>query len=169
MNTAHTLTDSELTEQLSVATKQRNEGRSRGTSDWGLWQQEVDRLEIELKRRVAKKEKPIRSVRLERLVLWRLIKAALAAGYCISLNDGEEWVIKHSTDRRAVLAACMSTDEDVMRFREAGDKTHVVGSVWMVYGNSGWDCIADYHTNAAMDALIEPVMDWAEKLDERTR
>lgn len=46
------LSNEELTERLLVATRQRNHGRNLGTSDWGLWQMEVDALEIEVARRV---------------------------------------------------------------------------------------------------------------------
>ena len=112
------------------------------------------------------KQKPIRSRRLERLVLFRLIKAALWAGCNISLYDGEEWVIKRSTDRRALLAASMSTDEDYLRIRTANGV--IVGVVVLVYGNEGWDVISDYTDNPTMEAIVTPVMEWAEKLNERT-
>lgn len=109
--------------------------------------------------------KPVMCQRAARLVLWRLIKSAKAAGYIFSLSDGECWTVLKSEDTRAVMAAAMTTDEDVVRFRNRGNE--VIGSVWLVYGNSGWDVICDYTANERMEALIAPIMDWAEKMEAR--
>lgn len=38
--------------------------------------------------------------RVEREIAQRVIKDVLAAGYTISVNDGEETTLKRSTDRR---------------------------------------------------------------------
>jgi hypothetical protein len=70
-----------------------------------------------------------------------LIDDGIAAGYTISVYDGEETVLTHSTDKEAILSAMFSTDEDILIFAKHNKR---VGYVNFVYGNSGWDVIADY-------------------------
>lgn len=76
----------------------------------------------------------------ERAVVLKLIDTLLAAGFEISVNAGEE-IHPWTTDRVAVIDAVMNTDEDWLNVRRDGRH----GAVYLVYGNSGWDFICDYH------------------------
>lgn len=97
---------------------------------------------------------------LEARVMRSAIAELLAAGFTLSVHDGEEMTVKQSTDARAVFAALRTTDDDRMiTYRADGSR---VGSIWFVYGNDGWDVISDYHislepyltkTNALVDKL----------------
>jgi hypothetical protein len=82
----------------------------------------------------------------EATVARKLIRIILDKGYAISVFDGEEWVVKVSTDRKAIIRAVGSTGEDLIRIREF-DKH--VGSFWLVYGNAddGSELIADHTDN----------------------
>lgn len=95
---------------------------------------------------------------VERRIVLALIDQALAEGYELSVNDGEEqhpW----TTDRAAVVADIMNTDEDRLYLR----KNHQTAWVFLVYGNEGWTVICDYSTS--LEALLEPVNKLAERLE----
>lgn len=101
-------------------------------------------------------------------VVGRLVKHALASGYTVSVNDGEEWVVKKSTKQKEIIDACYSTDEDVLLFRKDGA---YMGRVMLVYGNCGYDVISDYGApdEAALEAFsawMKPVDDYAESLED---
>lgn len=103
--------------------------------------------------------------RKETLVLKRLIRAALRAGCVVSVNDGEEWTLKRSDDAKAIFGALRSTDGDMIRLRGARSG-ETVGNIWLVYGNDGWDVVADYTDNEAMETILQPVFTFADRLAE---
>lgn len=94
----------------------------------------------------------------EARVARRLVRAALAAGYTISVNDGEEWTVKRSTREREILDALASTGEDMLRLRLPASG-EAVGSFWLVYGNDpdGSELIADHTDNETCDSLYRAV------------
>jgi hypothetical protein len=96
---------------------------------------------------------------VERAVIRRAILDLLAMrceggpAYAISVFDGEETVVADSRDPAIIMAAIMSTDEDalvVRRLRE-GSKPAYAGEMNLIYGNGGWDVIADYSTVLDVD------------------
>lgn len=82
-----------------------------------------------------------------------LVSAALGRGYTMSVHDGEEWALRHSSDADEVLNALATTDADTLAFRLDG--AHV-GSVWIVWGN-GCDLFSDWSDNEAINSLVEPI------------
>lgn len=88
----------------------------------------------------------------------KLIKAALAAGYCVSVNDGEEWTVKLSTDAKAILDALCTTEADTIVLRHADTKERA-GSFWLIYGNDadGSELIADHTDNEDCQRLYDRV------------
>lgn len=87
---------------------------------------------------------------IERLVARQCIADLLAAGFVVSVNDGEETTLAKSTDTAAIVAAMFTTDEDWFylrdtRYPDAPEGHHAW--VRFIYGNSGWDVINDYTTN----------------------
>ena len=95
----------------------------------------------------------------ERNVARRLIRAALNAGYTISVNDGEEWTVKRSTSARIIKDALCTTGEDTLRLHAADpSKTvgwHGAGRFYLVWGNAddGSELIADYTDNGVCNEL----------------
>lgn len=88
---------------------------------------------------------------IETQIAHRIISKALKAGYTVSVNDGEEWALKRSSDRSAICAAIQSTDHDYLRFRNAAGEN--LGWVMLVWGNG--DCVvSDHIDNDAMRALV---------------
>jgi hypothetical protein len=108
-------------------------------------------------------------LRAERRVATKLVNAALKAGYAVSVNDGEEWVVTKSTDRIDILLALGSTDEDVLVLRHTTKSTGWVGCTanpgdrigWfhLVYGNAddGSELISDHSDNTACTTLYDHV------------
>jgi len=95
---------------------------------------------------------------VERRIVTALIDRALAEGYELSVHDGEEWHL-WTTDRAKVIDAIMNTDEDRLYLRKDGHTAWV----YLVYGNSGWDVICDYHTR--LEALLEPINTLTDNLE----
>lgn len=81
---------------------------------------------------------------VERKIATAAIDGLLAAGFTISVNDGDETTLEHSVDKAAILGAMFTTDEDLLI---ACRHKRGIGWVKFIYGNDGWDVISDYTTN----------------------
>lgn len=87
----------------------------------------------------------------------RLVSALLAAGYRLSVNDGEEWTVKQSRNKGEVMAALATTGEDylkahqeeVTKTKEGRHVRKVVASFCLIWGNArdGSELIADHSDN----------------------
>jgi len=78
------------------------------------------------------------------------VKAALAAGFSVGVNDGEETVLTHCKDVETIMKALFSTDEDYLLFYREGETNHFAWA-WLIYGNGPDEVISDYTTN------LEPI------------
>jgi len=97
--------------------------------------------------------------KIEKKIARKFVKVALANGYTISVdNGGDECELENSTDLRKIMAAMFATDEEHLLLTKDGKR---VGWVYFVYGNDGWDVIADYTTN------LESLMPEVDKLADR--
>jgi hypothetical protein len=89
----------------------------------------------------------------ERGVATRLVRAAIHAGYTVSVYDGEEYTVKRSRQERQILEALASTEEDTLVIRDsAGER---LGSLMLIWGNdeTGEELIADYTDKPEIEAL----------------
>jgi len=89
----------------------------------------------------------------ERGVATRLVRAAIHAGYTVSVYDGEEYTVKRSRKERQILAALASTEEDTLLIRDsAGER---IGALCLIWGNDpdGEELIADYTDKPEIEAL----------------
>jgi len=93
-------------------------------------------------------------IKIEKKIIRAIVNSALASNWSVSVYDGEEWTVKKSVSTTEIIKATMTTDEDVLRFHDADG---VVGSVFLVYGNCGWDVVADHSANERMEAFMEPI------------
>lgn len=99
-------------------------------------------------------------IKVERRIVKLTVSTLLTAGYSLSVhNGGDEFEIKNSTDETAILEKMMETDEERLYANKPGKKTQWV---YFIYGESGWDVIAD-HTVGLEDDL-KPVTDLTEQL-----
>jgi hypothetical protein len=113
----------------------------------------------------------IKRIETEGKIVNKLVKQAIASGYRVSVNDGEEWVVEKSVMRTIILDAMFSTDEDVLVFYKPKDGSNTpgfdkVGFVQLIYGNGGYDVIGDYGSKdlEAFTAWMKPIDAYADTL-----
>lgn len=94
---------------------------------------------------------------IERAIVRKLCELVIAKGCTVSINDGEDWPVKRSRDMAEIMHNICACDEETIKIRDKNDMA--VGSVWLVYGNDGWDVISDYHTSLDTDPAVTGVMD----------
>lgn len=85
-----------------------------------------------------------RAKRVERAIVRKLIRVALADGLSVTVNDGGSVVLRNSVSLRAIEDALGSTGEDVVWFSR-GQRSY--GYVFLVWGN-GVDVISDNSNRA---------------------
>lgn len=106
------------------------------------------------------------SVRLRRLVELTIVRKLttdlIAAGYLITVDDGEDEPVRGSKDVDAIMDAAFAVDEAYLRVRKPG--MPVRSFVRLIFGNTGWDVISDYGTD--LDEVLQPVNDYADLMCE---
>lgn len=85
----------------------------------------------------------------------RLIDAAIALGFILSVNDGEVWTVKSSRDRQNIIDALATTDHDLLRVYDP--RSDKAGNIMLIYQN-GEDVISDYHCQPHIEQLCAGVM-----------
>lgn len=98
-------------------------------------------------------------VAAEAQVAEKLVKDALAAGYSISVHEGEDWAIRSSTDKDAIMRSMCSTGEDRLYFHGSNGKS--VGWVWFIWNNGS---VEEVFTDYVANPIIERLVAGAEKL-----
>ena len=98
-------------------------------------------------------------IQIEYRIISSLVDELLAQDLTISINDGEVTTIRRSTDRTVILSNIMCTDEEHMIVHH---KTQYLGSIFLVYGNEGWDVINDY--TVALEPSIQQTLSMIEGL-----
>lgn len=104
-----------------------------------------------------------RRIAIEKQIARATIKALLAAGYIVTMNDGEEDTVEQSTDAAAIYAAMMTTDEDYLIAHTVTGQR--VGYIYFVYGNDGYDVISDY--TMSLETVMNSVNELADELERR--
>ena len=101
---------------------------------------------------------------VERQIVERVVDDALAAGFLLSVdNGGYDFEILLSSDRTAVLAEMFATDEEYLYLYRKNQQ--YAGSVYLVYGNDGWDVICDH--SVALTDLLAGASALADELEEK--
>lgn len=102
----------------------------------------------------------------EREAVNKLIDAALAAGYVISVNDDDsghgDWVLKRSRSKCAIQNVLATTCGDLLLLRDPaaaaafpGTNADRVGWLRLIWGNDGDEVLNDYSDNERTRALVE--------------
>ncbi len=99
--------------------------------------------------------------KMEKAVVSAIVKSALKLGYTVSVWEGGDWALKPSIEYKKIMEACFSTDEDVLVFRNSDSVK--VGSVLLVYGNSGYDVICDY--SESLESMLGKANEVAGRLE----
>lgn len=116
------------------------------------------------------KDEAIRQrILIERAIIRRAVRDILDAhdgNYCISVSDGESWPVKRSRDLDAIMANIGACDEESIRIRHTDDPAGTVssGNLYFVYGNDGWDVIADHTDSPLVHELLKGANDLADEL-----
>jgi hypothetical protein len=104
-----------------------------------------------------------RRIEIERAIVERLVSDALFFhGYTVSYSDGEALTVERSRDIGPIMAQLHRHPEESLTFHDADG--HRVGAVSLVYGNDGYDVIADHTVNDQMAALVAGAGRLAESL-----
>jgi hypothetical protein len=93
---------------------------------------------------------------LERQMASALVKACLARGLTVTVNNGEDIAITRSTDYRAIMDALWQTDEEHLILHDALGRRQ--GWFFLVYGNDGHDLVCDYGITATTDEIWNKVV-----------
>lgn len=102
----------------------------------------------------------------EKRAVKKIVEAAIRLGYMVSLYDGEEYTVKRSTDKKAILAAIYTTDMDRLYFRVKATGEQV-GSVLLVYGNSASEVMADWSDCDEVNTILADAKAFCDKLSEK--
>lgn len=97
-------------------------------------------------------------------VISAFVDDALKLGHLLSVNDGEEFTVKRSTDRAAILGALGTTDADTVVIRRADGER--IGSVMLVYGNEPGVVICDHTDSPEMESILANASKIGERLYE---
>jgi hypothetical protein len=98
---------------------------------------------------------------VEKLIAKKCVGELLKAGFSISVQDGEEIVLRSSTDKKAIMAALATTDEDRLFTHAPADFEGQRNSfVYLVWGN-GCDLIADY--GVSLEEVLSKTNAFADK------
>jgi len=109
-----------------------------------------------------------RRIETEGRICSRLVKQAHAAGYTVSVHDGEEWAVICSTKYTEIMDELFTTDTNTIRIRDKDNNK--IGDVFLVYGNDGYDVMGDWSAPdadklEAFSAWLKPVTDYADTFD----
>lgn len=96
----------------------------------------------------------------ERKAARKLVRAARAAGYLVSVWEGEDWAIRRSDKESDILQALGSTGQDRLDFIQpaASDTGKVTRAGWalLIYGNDpdGSELVADCSDNEITSQIL---------------
>lgn len=100
---------------------------------------------------------------IEKRIVGRVVYDLLAAGWLITVNDGDENPVIDSKDAPTIFKALASTDQDYLMVKAPGRRSAWVRLIW---GN-GVDIISDYVMS--LEDVLKGANELAEKLDEEER
>jgi hypothetical protein len=105
---------------------------------------------------------------VERAVIRRAATDILAAGCAITVFDGEDVSVMKTRDLGEVMDGICACDEEWLRVYEpTGDEAKPwkhLGNIFLVFGNEGWDVLADYHMT--LEPLLAGANEFADTLSE---
>lgn len=103
---------------------------------------------------------------VERAVVRHAANTLVAAGYQLRLHDGEDWATSMTSNVADIMREIGACDEESLYVWHAStgpDKDgRYVGKLFLVYGNDGWDVIADH--SVALEGVLKQTHDYAETL-----
>jgi len=100
-------------------------------------------------------------INVEKRIVRKLVRDLLAAGYELAVTyDGAEFN-PWSQDFKTVTSNLFACDEEWLLTRKHGASPER-SFVCLVYGNDGWDVIADY--GLSLEPVLAPINAWTDTL-----
>jgi len=99
-------------------------------------------------------------IALERRIVGMIVQDAIAQGYTVAIDNGGDEPSEQMSDPAIIMSEALATDEEALRFFNSLGV--YVGSVFLVYGNDGFDVIADHTDNKETRAIIRRAEAYAE-------
>jgi hypothetical protein len=86
---------------------------------------------------------------MERAIIRTAAQSLIAAGFRLRVWDGGDWGCELTDSLDTIMGAIMATDEESIRVYRLGvtEKWIIHGALVLVYGNDGYDVIADNSVN----------------------
>ena len=85
--------------------------------------------------------------RIEKEIVRQVVESLTAAGFKLNIDvDGDYTLLIPTNDVEKLVGAMFQTDEERLYVFREGQK-NPFGWVFFVYGNDGWDVIADFTVN----------------------
>ncbi len=95
-------------------------------------------------------------MRMEKRMASGLVKACLARGFAITIDNGEDKPVVKGTGYREIMDNLWQTDEESILIYDTEGVCR--GWFFLVYGNDGWDLVADFTANKVCDAIWNEVL-----------
>lgn len=101
---------------------------------------------------------------IEREIAERLVDKVLSLNLLVSVYNGDDGPqIKNCSVKEAILNEMFATDQDelhILNQRYVG-----LGEIVLIYGNTGYDVVANYSANELTESIIESVQDLVQKYE----
>ena len=103
-------------------------------------------------------------IAVEKQIAFAIIDSLVSAGFLVEINDGEGIVVEPTKNEEVLKGGLHTTDEDLLvAYRvDAIGSLKRMGWVQLIYGNLGWDIIADNTTT--MEQFLEPAVELSFKI-----
>jgi len=97
---------------------------------------------------------------IERLIIERILKAAIDASMKVTVSDGEDETLVDSSDLKEIGYHVGSSDETIIKLTDDAlpGASKRVGWMLFIHGN-GIDVLSDYSANARTESLADLVAD----------
>lgn len=101
-------------------------------------------------------------MQIEKRIVREACKALDKAGYLFRLHDGEEYATGITNDPKIITDEMHACDEEmILVYNQFCAR---IGSIQLVYGNDGWDVLADHSVN--LEDVLKPVYDLCDRICE---
>jgi hypothetical protein len=98
----------------------------------------------------------------EQRIAGLVLQAMVESGRTIHLSLWSDGSNVEQVSVEKALEHLASVDDEVVRFRLDGKPA---GAVQFVFGNDGWDCLADY--SSSLEALLAPALAEADRAERQ--
>ena len=95
---------------------------------------------------------------IEKKIVGLILNSAYSSGYTCRLYDGESWATDKNATIKEIMYYLMTTDEETLVIYDESGKR--VGSIFLVYGNNGYDVITDNTDNIEINDILSEVFTW---------